>query len=230
MGTPSKKIEYRSQAEKEYLTAVHQFRQMFRNVAPQLSKEVNKLELLASKSEMIVASAAIKSKPERKKDRVKARTIANKQKEEDLKKQLERKSIIRNKEKREASALKERIRIQNEEENKRVLPTRVINHKELVAVKIDAKTTIYIKPGTDPIQTRKNFIEKHSMAKADPDEMPVPGKKATDFQVWMDRVKERARKQNVAISKFHIDFFQAKFREGMKPFDCLKMYVDQIQL
>ncbi len=230
MGTPSKKIEYRSQAEKDYLTAVHQFRQMFKNVTPQLSKEVNQLELLAAKAEMIVASTSIKSKPERKNDRVKARTIARKQKDEDLKKQTEHKAILKQKEKREASKIKERIRIQNEPEDKRVLPNRIINHRELVAVKIDAKTTIYIKPGADPIQARKNFIEKHSMSKADPDEMPVPGKKATDFQVWMDRVKERALKQNVAISKFHVDFFQAKFREGMKPFDCLKMYVDQIEL
>lgn len=31
-----------------------------------------------------------------------------------------------------------------------------------IPVKIDAKTTIYIKPGEDPEQARKNFIERHN--------------------------------------------------------------------
>jgi len=33
---------------------------------------------------------------------------------------------------------------------------------DLLPVFIDAKTTIYIKPGEDPEQARKNFIEKHN--------------------------------------------------------------------
>lgn len=230
MNFGSIKIDYRSQAEKDYQTAVYQYREMFKNIKLEQPDELRKLEALSQSLDNKIQAAAVKNRPAGRKKRTNKPNISKQLNAQDKENERIRKDLLRQKEKREASAMKERIRIQNEVEDKRVLPTRVIDHRALVPVKIDAKTTIYIKPGRDPIEARRNFMQKHSIANPEPALPTSTVGCKTDYQVWMDRVKERARKQNIAISKFHLDFFQAKFREGMKPFDCLKMYVDQMAL
>lgn len=230
MGFGSIKIDYRSQAEKDYQTAVYQYREMFKNVRVEQPVELRTLEALSDSLENNIKAAAVSNRPPGRKPRTRKASESKQLSAQEKEKERIRKELFRQKEKREASAMKERIRIQNEAEDKRILPTREIDHRSLVPVKIDAKTTIYIKPGRDPVQAKRNFIEKHSITNPEPTLPTSTAGCKTDYQLWMERVKERARKQNIAISKFHLDFFQAKFREGMKPLDCLKMYVDQMTL
>lgn len=230
MGFGSIKIDYRSQAEKDYQTAVYQYREMFKNVRVQQPVELRKLEALSDSLENNIKAAVVSNRPSGTKSRTRKSSASKHLSVQNKEKERIRKELLRQKEKREASAMKERIRIQNEEEDKRIMPTRDIDHRSLVPVKIDAKTTIYIKPGIDPIKAKRNFIEKHSIANPEPTLPTSTVGCKTDYQLWMDRVKERARKQNIAISKFHLDFFKAKFRDGVKPFDCLKMYIDQLAL
>jgi hypothetical protein len=230
MSYGSMKIDYRSQAEKDYQTTVYQYREMFKHIKVEQPDELRKLEALSESLENNIKAAGASNRPPGRKQRVRKKIESKQLNAQEKENERLRKELFRQKEKREASAMKERIRIQNEFEDKRVLPTRVIDHRALIPVKIDAKTTIYIKPGRDPIEARRNFMQKHSIANPEPALPTSTVGCKTDYQVWMDRVKERARKQNIAISKFHLDFFQAKFREGMKPFDCLKMYVDQMTL
>ncbi len=228
MDLMSKKIDYRSQAEKDYQAAVFNYKQMFRS-SPEHLKAITNLEKLCENSENRIRTAKIKAKPPGRKKRV-VKQVSKRLSVEEQERLSIKKALLRQEEKRQASAMKERIRLQVEAEDKRVLPTREIDHRVLVPVKIDAKTTIYIKPGRDPIEAKRNFLEKRAVVDPEP-KLPTstPGCK-TDYQVWMERVKELARKQDVAISKYHLDFFQARFRESTTAVKALKMYVDQTTL
>lgn len=44
-------------------------------------------------------------------------------------------------------------------------PSRIINTAELIAVRLDEKTVIYIKPGKDPEEAKLKFQERHAAGK-----------------------------------------------------------------
>jgi len=68
-------------------------------------------------------------------------------------------------EKRQASKAKERNRILLEQEENRRYATRIIDYSQLVPLKVNAKTTIYIRPDQDPEQARQKWINKYSNVK-----------------------------------------------------------------
>lgn len=72
-----------------------------------------------------------------------------------------RKELIRQEERRLAKAAKERRRLEAESNDRRRLPTRVINFSDMVPVKVDAKTTIYIKAGQDADAAREKYLTRH---------------------------------------------------------------------
>jgi len=83
-----------------------------------------------------------------------------KQKKEALKSARAFEEIKRAQQKLEAKKEKERKRIFYEQEKKLVLPTRIIDESELVPVRLDAKTVVYVRPGTDPNEVKKKFRER----------------------------------------------------------------------
>jgi len=68
--------------------------------------------------------------------------------------------VKRELEKLQAKRDKERERI--ERETKSVMPTRKIDESKLVAVRLDAKTVVFVKPGVDPEAVRNKFLSSQS--------------------------------------------------------------------
>ncbi|SDG67438.1 hypothetical protein SAMN05421827_109116 [Pedobacter terrae] len=68
--------------------------------------------------------------------------------------------VKRELEKLQAKRDKERERI--ERETRSVMPTRKIDESKLVAVRLDAKTVVFVKPGVDPETVRNKFLSSQS--------------------------------------------------------------------
>lgn len=92
----------------------------------------------------------------------KAERIAAKEEKQQAAAEARRRAeLLRHEERRIAKAAKERRRLEFESEDRRRLPTRTINYAEMVPVKVDSKTTIYIKAGQDPEAAKQRFLSKH---------------------------------------------------------------------
>lgn len=145
----------------DYHQVAGQFKNMFRSAAPVRVPELEKLEKLVKKSESRIQAESVRNKPKVKADQEAEKLHKKKAAAAEKTKALIRTELLRQEEKRIAKANKERRRLEFESEDRRRIPTRVINHAELIPVKIDAKTTIYIKSGQDPAEAKKKFLNRH---------------------------------------------------------------------
>lgn len=60
-----------------------------------------------------------------------------------------------------AKARKEQRRIEQALATRNVLPTRIIDTTQLIPLRIDSKTVVYIKPGADPEQVKLRFLNRN---------------------------------------------------------------------
>lgn len=76
---------------------------------------------------------------------------------------------------RQPKANKERQKLLHDQEDKRRLPTRVVDYSTMKTCPINEKTVIYIPLDQDPEEARKNWLEKNAklvVKKGDSPEMP----------------------------------------------------------
>ncbi len=95
----------------------------------------------------------------------KSLTRTEKQQKKILHQQTEQKKktkqqILQAEQKRQAKAEKERKRIVAEFEDKRKLPTRQIDYSQLIPLRIDHRTVVYIKPTQDPEKVMEKYGAK----------------------------------------------------------------------
>jgi|GEM_PF-1823362 len=122
-----------------------------------LEKEVKQLRI----------RTALTGKPERKrKDRSVDAKLARQQEREALRinkeaekaAEAKRNKAIKEQQVRMAKAAKERQRLVEEEESKKKFKTRPIDLSEMISLRIDAKTTVFIRPDQDPEAVRQKYL------------------------------------------------------------------------
>ncbi len=107
----------------------------------------------------------------------KSRLAAQQAKKQAESKELLKAKVLQIELKRQARADKERKRILNDQEDKRKLPTRQIDYSQLIPLRIDHRTVVYIKPTQDP----EKVMAKYG-AKAKEDFINAFGHKPPEYQ------------------------------------------------
>lgn len=155
-----RKARRMSPAEQRYLQAQLAFNKMSKGH----SAAAGQLQQMQEK--MAALGAAIKSAlPEFQKIQS-AKKEAERAAAEQIRKKKEAFEVIkRQEEKRKAKAAKEAWRIEVEREQRERLPTRKIDIGELQAVRIDAKTTVWVKQGMDPEVVKRKFRERNKLTR-----------------------------------------------------------------
>jgi hypothetical protein len=123
----------------------------------QLDNQVKMLEAMLQKTtDQVKTGKPVYRRAKRTADRLKKIEVSQEVKVQ-KQKEIVKKTLIREVEKKKASAFKETKRIEFEKENAKKLANRVINTAELIPVRLDKNTVIYIKPGRDPEAIKLKF-------------------------------------------------------------------------
>lgn len=133
------------------------------NAMLKYSKTLKDLETELVKSQTAAKMSTIQNKPEA----TKAKKCLSAEKKKDKERIQEGQRIVielkRSQEKIEAKKQKERRRIENEDESKNRMETRVIDESSLIKIHLNKNTVIMVKPGTDIEATKQKFRNRNNL-------------------------------------------------------------------